>query len=223
MSNVLINLVERQAITWTFTIFALLLSIGRFIIRKRVLEGLRMDDWTHAFAVVLLIPYAGVSTAIYSAAINLESYGAQVSVASIETLERLLRLELAAQFLFWIVLYAIKFTFLIFFRQIFGVNRVFMRWWWALFVYTWLAFIASFLTAIWICGDPSGLFVLGKRTGSVIFTVVVNRLSEKCTASHTAHVIKNYAEADFALNVSSDLASKCLTSRELSFMYTNKH
>lgn len=140
------------------------MSVGRFIIRKRVLEGLRMDDLTHAFAVIVLIPYQSIGTMIYPLSIKLEAYGAQTSASSIPTFERLFRLELAGQFLFWIILYAVKFTFLIFFRQIFGVNRLFMKWWWALLVYTWLAFIASFLTALWVCGDPSDLFVLGKHT-----------------------------------------------------------
>ncbi|CAF9906088.1 hypothetical protein IMSHALPRED_004073 [Imshaugia aleurites] len=180
---------EYLSISWTFTGLAILLSVGRFIIRKRVLEGLRMDDLTHAFAVIVLIPYQSIGTLIYPVSIQLEAYGATTSPASIATFEKLFRLELAGQFLFWIILYAVKFTFLIFFRQIFGVNRVFMKWWWALFVYTWLAFVASFLTALWVCGDPSDLFVL-----------------EKCIAPRTSHIVNNYAEVAFSLNVSSDLA-----------------
>ena len=180
-----------------------------------------MDDLTHAFAVIVLIPYQSIGTLIYPVSIQLEAYGATTSPASIATFEKLFRLELAGQFLFWIILYAVKFTFLIFFRQIFGVNRVFMKWWWALFVYTWLAFVASFLTALWVCGDPSDLFVLGKHTDSMLLTVTANRLPEKCIAPRTSHIVNNYAEVAFSLNVSSDLASKCLGSREASCILTN--
>lgn len=180
-----------------------------------------MDDLTHAIAVIILIPYQSIGTMIYPVSIQLEAYGAQTSVASIAAFERLFHLTFAGQFLFWIILYAVKFTFLIFFRQIFGVNRVFMRWWWALFVYTWLAFIASFLTALWVCGDPSDLFVLGKHTDSMLFNVTADRLPEKCLAPHTSRMINNYAEVAFSLNVSSDLASKCLGSREVYCRLTN--
>ena len=180
-----------------------------------------MDDLAHAIAVIVLIPFQSIGTVIYPLSIKLEGYGAQTSVDSIATFEKLFRLELAGQLLFWVILYAVKFTFLIFFRQIFGVNRVFMKWWWALFVYTWLAFIASLLTALWVCGDPSNLFVLGKHIDSVLFTVTANRLPEKCIAPRTSHIVNNYAEAAFSLNVSSDLASKCLGSREVSCKLTN--
>ncbi len=147
---------------------------------------------------------------IYPLTVKLEIYGPTPSIASSEALEKLFRLELGGQFLFWIILYAVKFTFLIFFQQIFGVNRVFMKWWWALFIYTCLAFGASFLTPLWLCGKPSDLYVLGKRIDLKLFSVTANRLAEKCTTPQTSHIINNYAEAAFSLNVSSDLASKCL-------------
>ena len=148
------------------------------MIRKRVLEGLRLDDATHALAMMVLIPFSTVCTMIYPLTVTLEIqdatasapssalqiYGAATtSTTSSERLQQLFRLEFAGQFLSWTVLYAVKFTFLIFFQQIFGINRVFMKWWWALFIYTWLAFGASFLTPLWLCGSPSDLFVLGKR------------------------------------------------------------
>ena len=87
-----------------------------------------------------------------------------------------------------------------------------MRWWWALFIFTWLAFGAFFLAALWVCGNPSDLFVLGECIELVLSTVTANRLPEKCIAPHASHVMNNYSELAFSLNVFSDLASKCLNS-----------
>lgn len=181
---------EYLAVSWTFTSFAILLSFGRFVIRKRLLGKLQMDDWSHAFALVLLIPYMALSTTIYPLAIEVGLFGKKDGpMPSKETLERFFRLEVAGQLFFWIILYAVKFTFLILFRQIFSVNKIFMRWWWAVFIYTCIAFWACFLEVFWICGSPSDIFVL-----------------KKCLTPHASGVVNNFAEVGLALNISSDLA-----------------
>ena len=103
----------------------------------------------------------GVYTALFPLTVTVGLFGAkEAPIPSKETLERFFRLEFALQCLAWLVLYAIKFTFLILYRHIFGINKTFVRWWWAVFVYTWLAFWSCFFEALWLCGSPSDLFVL---------------------------------------------------------------
>lgn len=211
-----------QAVSWTFTSFAILLSFGRFVIRKRLLGKLQMDDWSHAFALVLLIPYMALSTTIYPLAIEVGLFGKKDGpMPSKETLERFFRLEVAGQLFFWIILYAVKFTFLILFRQIFSVNKIFMRWWWAVFIYTCIAFWACFLEVFWICGSPSDIFVLSAYFEPVLSTMRANRLPEKCLTPHASGVVNNFAEVGLALNISSDLAGKFFSSQEVAYILTN--
>ena len=150
-----------QAVSWTFTSLAILLSFGRFIIRKRMFAKLQPDGWSHAFALGILIPYMSLYTVLFPLTIAVGLFGAKKGPKpSQETLQRFFRLEVIGQFLFWTVLYAVKLTFLLLYRQIFGINKVFVRWWWAVSTYTLVAFLACFLTPLWICGNPSEIFLL---------------------------------------------------------------
>ena len=155
--------------SWTFTGLAIILSIGRFIIRKRTLGKLLLDDWTHAFALTMLITYMGLYTTLFPLTVIVGLFGAkEAPMPSKEILERFFRLQFSFQCFFWLVLYAIKFTFLILYRHIFGINKAFVSWWWAVFVYTWLAFWGCFLEALWLCGSPSDLFVLSEYSESAL-------------------------------------------------------
>lgn len=157
----------------------------------------------------MLIVYIGMYTALFPLSVAVGLWGAkEAPMPSKETLERFFRLEFAFQFFAWLVLYAVKFTFLILFRHIFGINKVFVRWWWVVFVYTWLTFWACFLEILWLCGSPSDLFVLRTDLNPSLWKSCANGRQEKCLTPYASGVINNFAEAGVAFNISSDLASK---------------
>lgn len=110
---------------------------------------------------VTLIVYMALWSVLFpiSNAIQLYSVG-QGSKPSNSELEKFLRLVVPSEILFWVVLYLVKFTFLLLYRQIFGVNKQFKKYWWAVFAYTFITFWAAFLTVFWTCGTPSKLFNL---------------------------------------------------------------
>lgn len=137
------------------------MTIGRYVIRKRKLGKLYLDDYTHGFAVIVLVTYISVYTKMYPLSNAVELWGLkQGPEPSKATLMTFLHLELAGEFLFWVILYSIKFSFLIFYRHIFGVSDVFSRCWLGVFVFTCIAFFSCFFTVFWTCGAPSHLLVL---------------------------------------------------------------
>jgi hypothetical protein len=71
-------------------------------------------------------------------------------------------LEVAVSAMFWIVIYLVKFSFLMLYQQIFGVSRAFMKAWWCVFAYTVLTFCICFVAIFWACGWPTLLFDLGE-------------------------------------------------------------
>ena len=150
---------------WTFTGAATLLSLGRFVVRKQTIGNFFCDDFTHGFAAIVLIAFSVICSKLYPLTQELGLYEAQERPKpSSAALERFLRFEFAAILLFYVVIYTVKATFLLFYRQLFGVNRMFTRYWWGVTIYTVICCLASFLSAFWTCETPSRLFVLCKCT-----------------------------------------------------------
>ena len=140
---------------------AVCLTVGRFIIRKRTLGKLHLDDYLHGFATAVLLAYIGGYTALYPLSMAVELWGKkQGPEPSRELIIRFLHLEVAGEILFWVILYTVKFSFLIFYRHIFGVSHLFMKYWWGVVAFTSVAFLAAFLTVFWTCGTPSKFLVL---------------------------------------------------------------
>ena len=66
-----------------------------------------------------------------------------------------LRLELAEDMLFWTCLYLVKATFLALIHSIFNISVKFRKAWWAVTLYTFIAFWPVVLSELWQCGAPS--------------------------------------------------------------------
>ena len=170
----------------------------------------------------MLIIYMGMYTALFPLTVRVGLFAAkEAPMPSKETLERFFRLQFSLQLFFWLLLYAIKFTFLILYRHIFNINKLFIKWWWAVFVYTWLAFWACFLLALWMCGSPTDLFMLSAHPTLARRGMMANFSKEKCLTPHASSVTNNYAEVGLSLNISSDLASKCLNSLGTAYILTD--
>ena len=145
-----------KALAWTVTGAAAALTIGRHIIRLKMLKGLHGDDALHALALIALVVYTAIFTASLPMVYALQqSLVGQGPVLSESTLKRYHRFALAASIVFWICIYSVKFAFLIFYRRIFGVSRGFVKAWWAVFVWTFLTFCVCAVSNAFICvGSP---------------------------------------------------------------------
>lgn len=120
------------------------------------------DDFLHIFACLILIVYGAVYNASFPGAFNAVAFvqGTRPDLTYHEW-DRYFRFEVAVSLLFWIVIYAVKFSFLMFYRDLFQVSTAFMRFWWVVVAFTLVTFGACFISLFWGCGSPSKLFVVG--------------------------------------------------------------
>lgn len=126
------------------------------------MKSFKADDYVHGLALVFLVGYVSTYTVMfplnYSVEFWVAGFGEQPSERD---LSRYFRLEVAVSLLFWIVIYLVKFAFLLFYRFLFGVSKPFMRAWWVVSGFSVLTFLICFLSVFWACEAPQHLFVLG--------------------------------------------------------------
>ena len=109
----------------------------------------------------MLLVFTSLYTRLFPYSSKIALHGSrQGPKPSVPFILEFFRLEIATEFVFWLVLYSVKYNFLIFYRHIFGVSGAFMKAWWGVFTFTTTAFLACFLSVLWSYESPSKLFVL---------------------------------------------------------------
>ena len=140
-----------QAVQWTFTSIAIVLSVGRYYIRYRIAHTVDLSDISHAIALVFLIALTVQAT--MSAPLIKKLYfpnsGDEPTAADVALI---LRYQLSFGLTYLIALYCVKFSFLFFYRLLFGVLQSFMQAWWAVTVFTFLTFWPCLVTNLANCG-----------------------------------------------------------------------
>lgn len=123
---------------------AAVLTGCRYFVRIRRSGGLQLDDLLHGGAMVGAIVYAGLDTA----QVQLPYFDPSVR-AEYE------RLAVSSSIIgFVVVLYLVKFAFLVMYRHIFRVSATFMMFWKIVCVFVVLCFLIALLSYFWICGSP---------------------------------------------------------------------
>ena len=146
-----------------FTGIGTVLTVGRYAIRFKTINELKADDYVHGLALLALVCY--VSTYNVMLPLNSESLTAGAQEQPLDSdLKRYARLVVAVSAQFWVVIYLVKASFLLFYRLLFGVSQNFMKAWWAVNAFTTVTFFINFLAVFWSCGAPSHLFVIGTFT-----------------------------------------------------------
>ena len=165
---------------------------------------------THGCALIALFAFGALYTKLFPLSTSLALFAKKSGPEpSISDLKRFYHILLATEFMFWIVIYLVKFSFLLFYRTIFGISATFIRFWWAVFAFTFLTFWACFATVFWTCTTPSQLFVLSKSfLTSLGPSTCTHPDLEVCLSASSARVTNQYAETCVALNIASDLLSK---------------
>ncbi|KAL8739715.1 MAG: hypothetical protein Q9190_007506, partial [Brigantiaea leucoxantha] len=132
-----------NAILWTLTAVAILLSVGRFAIRYATAGRFYWDDASHMLSILLLIGLAAAYTAgfPYSARIARISSKQEAPPPPTDPFyHNYLQLRLVVTLLVFMVLWSVKATFLIFYRLLFDVSETFIRMWWAAVAFTFATF-----------------------------------------------------------------------------------
>lgn len=143
---------------------SILLTAGRLGIRWRNTGKLWIDDYLNIFAAVLVVPFTVVCLIAfpieYNAQLHFLGLGdVQPTIAEIQYTQRLTFVSLL---LFWLIIYAVKASFLALYWQIFAVSQRFRSVWWGTAGYTMLSFAVTWISIFWQCGNPSDLNNLGE-------------------------------------------------------------
>lgn len=159
-----------QGIIWTGIAFAIVFTILRTTIRARVFRTLSADDAFVIFALLVLVAVGVLCTYATPGIYELHQIGQTgskeflVSSDLTDQLNYFLRLQFAIIILFWTSIWAVKFSFLIFYKRLFasipGTNHVFI-WRFTLF-FTILAYVSCQVMNLKSCAPISNSFRLGK-------------------------------------------------------------
>ena len=148
-----------QALSWTLTGAAIILTIGQFVIRLRIIRIFQLDDAFHGLACLVLVAYVAIQQVTFPIEYSLDSFitgkGPQPSLGEFETF---LHNYVASVTMFWVVIYSMKFSFLSFYYSLFDISRHFMNRWWIVLGFTILMFSINFVAVFWICGTPGNLY-----------------------------------------------------------------
>lgn len=143
------------------------------------MSTLRWSDYLNAAATLVLIAFIAIQgyyLPLFSVAERAKL--GKRPVFKYDEYVTLYRAEFILSFLFWSVLYLVKFSFLMLYRSIFAVSKTFRVAWWGVFAFTALVFPVHLLDSLWMCGDPSGLFNPG-ATKSPSYSWIIESANEQ--------------------------------------------
>lgn len=180
-----------NALLWTLTTVAILLSTGRFAIRYATANRFYWDDASHLLSVLLLIGLAAAYTTgfPYSARIaKITAHEEKAPPLTDPLYRKYLQLRLVVTLLVFMVLWSVKATFLIFYRLLFDVSQTFIRLWWGAVALTFATFWVCIGSTFTLCGSASDLYNF-----------------KKCSSPKALHDIRATYKYWCALNVTTDL------------------
>lgn len=154
------------AIAWVGVGLSFLFVIARTAIRVYKVEGLAADDYWIYFAWLALALNALLQT-IQTPHLYYVTY----ATAGLRPLDQKLidhgnvyvRYEFAIIGLFWTALWGVKASFLALFWKLFDGLPVFRRWWIAVAIFTFLAYVGCWVASIMNCHPASLYFKFGSN------------------------------------------------------------
>lgn len=155
-----------QALLWTLTSVAIILSVGRFTIRYATAGRFHLDDASHLLSLLLLIGLAAAYTTGFPYSVRIARINRKEEVPPPLTdpfYRKYLQLRLVVTLLVFMVLWSVKATFLIFYRLLFDVSRTFIRMWWAAVALVFATFWVCIGSTLTLCGSASDLYDFSMR------------------------------------------------------------
>ncbi|KAF2651631.1 hypothetical protein K491DRAFT_637099 [Lophiostoma macrostomum CBS 122681] len=138
----------------SLTVIASLLTAGRFAIHWRKNRKLRWDDWLNALALIFLIAMVAIFEIYVPIEYNAFLYSTGHSSRPPTHVEVLrdMKLNIATLILFFLILYAVKASFLALYWEIFQVSTRFRTAWFVLTGYVGVSFVVTLITIFTRCG-----------------------------------------------------------------------
>lgn len=145
-----------QALMWSLTALATLLTAGRYAIRWKVRHRFYMDDYAHLNALVWLFIMTAIIQTMFPPA-TLVVLGPKNVPPPPAAFVEFRKLQTAMNIAFYISQWSVKFSFLFFYRELFWVSDRFRISWWIISVYVFLTFWAVFAGMLTLCGSAADI------------------------------------------------------------------
>jgi len=149
---------------------AIIFVVLRTAIRFHVHHSLSVDIVCVYVALAMLISTAGIYTKITPTMFEVDRVTSGAERPSLEFLERAtlyLKCQFALIVLFWTSVWAVKFSILMFYKGLFHRLPRQNRYWWFVFGYVGLSYLACWGTQLASCWPIPTYFSLGMRVGLV--------------------------------------------------------
>ena len=142
---------------------AIAFTVARTVIRYHVFHQFSADDGCVYLALTMLLSMGVMYQLIIPVMFEIDvvTMGIAPSPGFMERASFFLRLQFAIIVLFWTTLWAVKFSFLFFYKQILQGLPGPMRWWWASTLFTIVTYLGAWVTQLLSCQPISDYFVLG--------------------------------------------------------------
>ena len=149
------------AVSWAFTGLAVLLTVGRFSIRCKIIKKTSWDDAAHLFGLLFLVAQVSIvssaATMVYRSVTDESEADKDGNAES----PLFIRLNTASFLITWFCLYAIKMSFLLLYHRLFQISRTFIQAWWIVLGTVLLTFCILIAGSITQCGSPLALENVG--------------------------------------------------------------
>lgn len=113
----------------------------------------------------MAIMYSMITKTMFE--IDAVSVGAVPGPDFLERAELFLKLQFAIICCFWTTLWAVKFSFLLYYRNLFAGLPNQLYWWWLVSGFALLAYLGCWATQLASCRPISNYFILGTQTRPV--------------------------------------------------------
>ncbi|KAL8860979.1 MAG: hypothetical protein Q9178_002492 [Gyalolechia marmorata] len=206
--NIAVSVEGLNALLWTLTAVAIVLSIGRFIIRYVTAGRFHLDDASHLLSLLFLIGLAAAYTSGFPYSVRIARISRKEETApplADPFYHTYLQHRLVVTLLVFMVLWSVKVTFLIFYRLLFDVSKAFLRMWWAAVALVFATFWVCIGSTLTLCGSASDLYDFGMRLPPSLPWFIRSLLAEKCSSPERLHDIRATYKYWCALNVGTDL------------------
>lgn len=146
------------------TSLCILLTIGRLILRWRMMGKLKLDDILNAVAALLIIPYIAICLALLPWQYNIQLYvlGLDHAPSSAADAVWSAKMGFTMLLLFLLIMYIVKASFLALYWHLFEVSARFRQAWWVTAGYTAVSFLVTWILVLFHCGSPSKVLDPGK-------------------------------------------------------------
>ncbi|KIW06247.1 uncharacterized protein PV09_02720 [Verruconis gallopava] len=152
------------SIVWSLFGIATLFFCARILIRIKFSKRIFIDDGLAGFALICLLANATLTQIMLPSmyvAVEMEQFSASIKRAAtiniIGTIPHFLKYQFAETMIYWTCLWAVKGSFLAFFRRLATNVRGHLIAWWIIVIITALAYIGCVITYPVSCSDFSGI------------------------------------------------------------------